>query len=193
MSDPSSEQAVDDAPQEEDLFRESVGLIGVGVFVMALLLLALTPFATASQPAGKAWFLSPRNMPLIGIALMLVSGGILGLRFFRDRAAARNSDLFRERAFGGFEGFGLALQYSILFCVYVYALTYIGFAVSTWLFGQVCLWRAGLRSWRWAGWNLLFAVVVVVVLRVLMGLWFPQAPVLQYAPAWFANTVGPYL
>ena len=87
----------------------------------------------------------------------------------------------------------MAIQYSLLFCIYVYALTYVGFAISTWLFGQACLWRAGLRSRHWATWNLVFVVSVVVILRVLMGLWFPQAPLFHYMPGWFANSVGPYL
>lgn len=86
-----------------------------------------------------------------------------------------------------------AVIYSTAFLAYVFALSYLGFAVSSLAFGQFCLWRAGLRTKRWALINLAFCATLVVVLRVIMGLWFPQAPVMQFLPDWFANTVGPYL
>ena len=99
MSDPSNEQTLEEGPHEGDLFREPVGLVSIGVFVLSLVLLALIPVATAPQPAGKAWFLSPRNMPMIGIALMLLPSGILSLGFFRDRAAARDLELIPRACF----------------------------------------------------------------------------------------------
>jgi NADH:ubiquinone oxidoreductase subunit 6 (subunit J) len=180
-------------PDEEEIHAESAGLFGLGVLLIALVLLVIIPFTTGTQPADKAWFLSPRNLPFAASGLMILGSGLLVAQFFRLRWVTPDRVLFWKRAFTGFEGMGEAIQYSLLFCAYVFVLSYAGFAFSTWLFGQICLWKAGLRSWRWAAWNLVFAIGIVLILRVLMGLWFPQAPILDYAPAWFANSIGPYL
>lgn len=188
-----SHATMTEEPDEEEIHAESVGLFGLVVLILSFILLVVTPFVTGTQPAGKAWFLSPRNLPFASIGLMLIGSGLIVAQFFRTRWATNDSSLFWSRAFSGFEGMGAALKYSLLFCAYVFVLGYVGFAFSTWLFGQICLWMSGLRGWRWAGWNLAFAVATVLILRVMMGLWFPQAPILEYAPAWFANSVGPYL
>jgi hypothetical protein len=179
--------------ETEEVTEESVGLFGFGTLVVALGLLALVPFATHGQPAGKAWFLSPRNLPIAGLALMILGGGLLTAQFFRSLQTAEDRGAFWARARAGYTGMGEALQYCAIFCGYVVLLGYIGFFFSTLIFGQACLWRAGMRARRWAVSNLVFVLVVELVLRVAMGLWFPQAPVLQFTPDWLANSIGPYL
>ncbi|MFC3226626.1 hypothetical protein ACFOGJ_05250 [Marinibaculum pumilum] len=160
---------------------------------LAVLLAALLPVATETQPAGKAWFLSPRNAPLIGLAMMALPGLLLGLRAFRGwRAAGDRAACARRMAFA-FRDLGPGLGYAALFCGYLFALPLAGFALSTLAFGQACLWLAGLRSLRWAGWNLLFAVVLVLVLRAGMGLWFPHAALFHWLPGGLGNAVSPYL
>lgn len=178
---------------DEEVHPEAVGLFGIGALVVALLLLALLPFATHAQPVGKAWFLSPRNLPLAGLGLMVIGGGLALVQFLRSWVTTPNAVAFWARARSGYSDTWVSLQYSALFCFYVFALSFVGFALSTLIFGQVCLWRAGLTGWKWVRWNAAFTVVIVILLRGVMGLWFPQAPILSLAPAWFANSIGPYL
>jgi hypothetical protein len=177
----------------EEVHPEAVELVAVIALIAGLVLLALVPFATSPAPEGRAWFLSPRKLPLLGLCMMLSGAAFLALDFLRRRAETADRHGFWQRAMTAFEGMREAFLYTLVFCLYVVALSYIGFAVSTLLFGQVCLWMAGLRGRRWAAWNLCFTIILVVILRVAMGLWFPQAPILEFAPAWFANSVGPYL
>lgn len=171
----------------------ALGLFAIAVLLAAVLLLMLLPFATAGQPAGKSWFLSPRNAPFAALVVMGLGAGLLVAQFIRSYSRAKDRTSYLSEALLGFEGSREALLYCALFGLYVAALGYVGFAISTLVFGQVCLWVSGLRTARWALKNLLFTVVLVLVLRVFMGLWFPQAPVLEFAPAFIANTVGPYL
>ena len=182
---------VDD--EDEPVHPEATGLVGSLSILIGMVILALLPFATHGQPVGKPWFLSPRILPATAALAIVVGGIAIALRFHWLWSTARRKDLFWRKARSGFDGMRSALIYSAAFLVYVFALSYVGFALSSLAFGQFCLWRAGLRSKRWALNNLVFCVVVVVVLRVMMGLWFPQAPVMQFLPDWFANSVGPYL
>ena len=184
----------DPAPTvEEEIHPEAVELVAVIALIIGLVLLVLVPFATSPAPEGRAWFLSPRKLPLLGLLMMLSGAGFLALDFVRLRAETMDRQAFWRRAMTAFDGMREACLYTLVFCLYVVALSYIGFALSTLIFGQVCLWMAGLRERRWVAWNFGFTIIVVVMLRVVMGLWFPQAPILEFAPGWFANSVGPYL
>jgi hypothetical protein len=184
----------DPAPAAEDeIHPEAVELVAVIALILALVLLVLVPFATSPAPDGRAWFLSPRKLPLLGLLTMLSGAVFLTIDFLRRRAAAPDRQAFWQRAWSAFDGMRGACLYTLVFCLYVAALTYIGFALSTLIFGQICLWIARLRERRWAVWNFGFTIIVVVMLRAVMGLWFPQAPILEFAPGWFANSVGPYL
>jgi hypothetical protein len=187
-----SETSETPAPAD-DIHPEAVGLFGICALLTALVLLAVMPFATQVQPVGKAWFLSPRNLPMAGLGLMVIGGGLALLQFLRSWGTATNSAALWRRARSGYADTWVSLQYSLLFGLYVWALSYVGFALSTLIFGQVCLWCAGLTGWKWTRWNAVFAIAIVILLRGVMGLWFPQAPILSFTPAWFANSIGPYL
>lgn len=171
----------------------ALGLFAMVTLAVVLVLLLLLPMATSGQPVGKSWFLSPRNAPLAAILVTGLGAALLVAQFLRAYAYASDRRAYLASAFSGFDGSREALLYCLLFGLYVLALGYMGFAISTLVFGQACLWISGLRTANWAGWNLVFTVALVVILRVFMGLWFPQAPILAYVPASFANAIGPYL
>ncbi len=173
--------------------RDSEAMLGLACLVIALVLLVLVPFATRTQPADKAWFLSPRNTPLLGIAMIGLPALVLSLRLLRGWRAAADPRAYLARACWAFGDLAPAIGYTLLFCAYMALVAWIGFALSTLIFGQVCLWFAGLRGARWALWNLVFTVVLVLVLRVGLGLWFPYAPIWSWLPAGIGNAIGPYL
>jgi hypothetical protein len=173
--------------------REAESMFGLACLVVAMLLLALLPFATRAQPAGKAWFLSPRNVPTLGLLMIGLPGLVLALRLFREWRASKEPSAYLGRALSAFGDLGPAIGYTLLFCLYLLAIPWIGFALSTLAFGQACLWFSGLRGARWALLNLAFTVVIVAALRGLMGLWFPFAAIFSLLPGGFGNLIGPYL
>lgn len=179
--------------EDEIVHPEAMGLVGSLAILLGVVILVLLPVATHGQPEGKPWFLSPRILPATSALAILAGGLAIALRFRALWSAAPDKASFWRKAVSGFDGMGSALIYSAAFLGYVFALNYVGFAVSSLAFGQLCLWLAGLRSRKWVIWNLVFCAALVVVLRVAMGLWFPQAPVMQYLPDWFANGIGTYL
>lgn len=187
MDDHEHEQA-HDAPT-----RDTEAMLGLACLAIAVVLGLLLPFATRGQPADKAWFLSPRNAPLLGIAMVGLPGLVLSLRLLAGWRAAVDPRAYLARARWAFGDLAPAVGYTLLFCAYMALVPWIGFAIATLIFGQVCLWFAGLREARWAFWNLVFVVVIVVVLRVGLGLWFPYAPIFSLLPAQIGNALSLYL
>ncbi len=173
--------------------NEATAMIGLACLAIAVVLASLLPFATHVQPADKAWFLSPRNIPILGIAMIGLPGMVLSLRLLRGWRMSADPGAYIGRALSAFGDLLPAFGYTALFCLYMAAIPLLGFAISTLLFGQACLWASGLRSRRWMVWNLAFTVVIVVLLRGVMGLWFPHASIFTWLPGNIGNLIGPYL
>lgn len=172
---------------------EATAMVGLACLAIALLLALLLPFVTHTQPAGKAWFLSPRNIPILAIAMIGLPGLILSLRLLRGWRVTREPPTYIRSALSAFGDLRPALGYTVLFCIYMAAIPVLGFAISTLLFGQACLLASGLTGRRWMAWNLAFTVVIVVLLRGVMGLWFPHAWIFAWLPGGIGNVIGPYL
>ena len=101
--------------------------------------------------------------------------------------------MFRRQALWAFGGTGQALEYSFWFCLYLLAVSYLGFAIATLVFLQSIVWRAGLRGTKWVLTAFLITVGIVVVFRLGIGLWFPLAPIFRLLPNWVGNTFGSVL
>lgn len=186
---PGETDAAEDS-HDEVVPREAEGLSTTILCTLALVLIALAPIATRPQPPGRAWFLAPANWPLINLGIVLIAGGALVWQFFiLWRGAADRKD-FWDRAFWSFGGMGRALEYSLWFCLYLWSVGQIGFAISTLIFLQFTVWRSGLRGWKWMLTALLVALAIILVFRVGIGLWFPLAPLFRLMPAWVGNTFG---
>lgn len=53
------------------------GQVALVLLIAAIVLGLLVPFVSAGVPVGKGWFLSPRNLPLLGLSLM--AGAPIGI------------------------------------------------------------------------------------------------------------------
>lgn len=166
------------------------GLAATVLTLVALALVVIAPFATRAQPPGRAWFLAPVAWPLVCLGLTLAAGAVLTFRFARDWRAAPDRAAFGGRAVWAFGGLPLALEHAVWFCLYLAAVSYLGFALATFVYLQFMVWRTGLRDWLWAGVALLVTVALVLIFRVGIGIWFPLAPVFGLLPDWMANTLG---
>ena len=58
---------------------------------------------------------------------------------------------------------------------------------------QFMIWRVGLNTWSWRLAAALFVVVLVLAFRVGIELYFPMAPIFEYAPDWFVQHIAIYL
>jgi hypothetical protein len=173
--------------------KQAEGLVAVLCLGLAALLMAMAPFVTRLQPADKPWFLAPVIGPLVALMVMALPAGILAVRWWKNYRRSASPSVYMQQSRWAFGDFFSALEYGLYFCAYLWAIHYVGFAISTFLFGQLCLYRSGLRSVDWFYKNLLFTAVVVLVLRVFLGLWFPMAPLFKLLPSTIGNVLGTYL
>ena len=175
------------APMEpEPPTAEAIGAVGLAILVLALLLMAAAPFAAKPVPDGKEWFLAPVNWPLLSLGMMAVTGFALSWPLLFGDGGGNTW----KRAGVAYEGLLPAIGYSLLFCGYLALLNFAGFAISSLIFGQICLSVSGLRSWKWAFWNLFFTATLIVILRIGMGMYFPFAPLFKLMPPWLGNPLG---
>jgi hypothetical protein len=172
---------------------EAEGLVAALCLALALFLIALAPFVTRAQPADKAWFLAPVIGPVFSLVVMALPAFVLVRRWRRGMRAATVKSAYLQQSGWAFGDFKSAVEYGVYFCIYLWAIHYVGFAFSTLIFGQVCLSRSGLTSRQWMLTNLVFTIVIVVLLRGLLGLWFPMAPVFKMLPSGIGNALGTYL
>jgi len=190
---PGSELEIVEDEAEEIVPPEAEGMAAVVLFCATLVLIALAPFATRPQPADKAWYLAPINWPLFSLGMAAIAGAVIAWRFLRARHAAPDARMFRANAFSAFGGLAFALEYSLYFCAYLFAVSWIGFGLATLAFLQFVVWRAGLRGRRWIVATFLLTVTIVVIFRLGIGLWFPLAPLFKLFPAWVGNFFGSVL
>jgi hypothetical protein len=157
---------------------------------VAVVLLVLAPFATKPQPADKGWYLAPINWPVLCLLLSIGAGAVLLWRFYRYWQAFGHAAPMRSEVLSAFDGMRSALEYSAYFGLYLVSIAYAGFGLSTIAFLQFVVWRAGLRTRRWAAITFLVSVGIILIFRVAIDLWFPLAPLFKLFPPSVANTLG---
>jgi hypothetical protein len=186
------------APSREPLVeaeavpREAQGL-AAGVFAAgAALLIAVTPLATRAAPFAKGWWVEPRTWPLFCLGIVMLASLWQVAQWLRAPAAPDGGAW--QRAAWAFGELRIAFELAGYFCLYLFAVTYFGFALSSFAFMQLVIARVGLRSWAWRLAAGLFVVAVIIVFRLGLGIYFPLAPIYeQFAPPWFIRTIAIYL
>lgn len=172
--------------------KQAEGFVAVTVLALAVLLIAISPFVTRAQPSDKAWFLAPIIGPLFALAIMAIPAAVLSWSWWKNYNVAESRADYMQKSKWAFGDFRAAFEYGIYFCIYLWSISYLGFAISTLLFGQLCLYRSGLRSRNWIWANLAFSFVLLLLLRVFLGLWFPMAPIFKLLPPGIGNFLGTY-
>jgi hypothetical protein len=190
---PGSELEIVESDDEEIVPPEAEGMAATTLLAAVLVLIALAPFATRSQPVGKAWYLAPINWPLFSLGIAALAGILLAWQFFAAWRAAPDRTAFRGNARWAFGGMSRALEYSFYFCLYLLAVAWIGFSIATLIFLQFIVWRSGLRGLKWVLSTLCVTVAIVIIFRLGIGLWFPLSPLLKRFPAWVGNNLGGFL
>lgn len=182
-----------DPDSEEAAHPEAHGLVAACFLLVALLLIALIPWATRPARIDKGWWMEPAAWPLLALGVVAIASGFEVARLVGAYRDAADRPAFVDRALWAFGGLRPSFEYALYFCIYLVAVGYLGLALASLIFLEFVIWRAGLRSWRWALAAFLFVVGLVLAFRVGIGLWFPLAPIYELAPSWFVNTIAIYL
>ena len=184
----------DDPEHAEFIHPEAQGIIALVFALLAVVFLAILPLATRAAPMQKGWWVEPSTWPIFTLSATLVAALFQVASWIKSGRAARFSGDFWRKSFWAFGALGPALRYSAVFILYLFAVGWLGFAISSFLFVQVVVWMAGLRGTAWRLKAALFVVAVVIVFRIGMGLWFPMAPLFTaFFPDWFVRSFAIYL
>lgn len=166
---------------------EGLALSLFGCF--AALMMVVTPFATRPAPQDKGWFQEPIVWPLVVLGLAIGAG----IKPVRQFLALRHNEGFGARLLTAFDGFKLTLLQAVLFCIYLSAISFLGFSIASLLYLQVLFHLSGLRGGKWPYVALAVGLAIIAVFRVGLGIWFPLPPVMSVFPDWVGNTFGGYL
>ncbi|WP_126974743.1 tripartite tricarboxylate transporter TctB family protein [Frigidibacter oleivorans] len=190
---PGSELEIVEDDHEETVPPEAEGLASTIFLIVAIALLLLAPMATQSQPEGRGWYLAPVAWPLVSLGMAAIAGLVLAWGFLRDLGRSQDRTAFLSQAGWAFGGSAQAIEYALYFCVYLAAVSWLGFGIATLIFLVFVTWRAGLRGRKWVLTACCVTAGIVLVFRVGIGLWFPLAPVFELLPDWLGNTLGTFL
>lgn len=153
----------------------------ITVFVglsLAIITFILLPWATQNAPAGKGWWTQPWLAPLYALTITVIAGSLYARHLWLLGAFKKGFHaLWTE-----LKQLGQPLEISIYFSLYVYGTNYLGYVLSTFLFAIICLWRSQLLTWRSFGFAVLLTVLLVLIFRVFLGIWFPPAEAYQFLP-----------
>jgi hypothetical protein len=184
----------DDPEHVEFVHPEAQGFVALLFGAMAVLFLALAPIATRAAPMQKGWWVEPITWPIFTLTITLVAAAWQVAGWVKAARTAPDKGEFAARSLWALGALGPALEYSAYFCVYLVAVEWLGFALSSFVFLQFVVWRAGLRSWAWKLKAAAFVVIVVLAFRVGIDLWFPLAPLYErFFPDWFVQSIAIYL
>jgi hypothetical protein len=185
--------AVEDPHHAEAASPQAQGFVALLFGIVALLLLVLAPVATRPATQSKGWWMEPATWSVFTLLIVLLAAGWQVAGWVKG-AKGQDRKAYRAASLGAFGEMGVALEYSAYFCVYLFAVGYLGFALSSLIFLQFVTWRAGLLGWPWRLKALAFVVFVVLAFRVGIELWFPLAPLYEALfPDWFVQSIAIYL
>ena len=184
----------DDPDHTEFVHPEAQSLIALVFAMVAVILLLLLPVATRVAPMQKGWWVEPSTWPTFALSITLIAGVFEGLKWVRSGRAAGFSPDFWGKSLWAFGALAVAFKYAAVFILYLFAVGWAGFALSSFVFLQVVIWMAGLRSTAWKLKAAAFVILAVLVFRVVMDVWFPMAPLYEtFFPDWFVRSVAVYL
>jgi hypothetical protein len=184
----------DDPEHVEFIHPEAQGFIALIFALLAGGLFVILPWATRPAPMHKGWWVEPSTWPTFTLSATIIAALFQVVPWLKLGRADRFSSKFWKTCFWAFGALRPALGYSALFIVYLFAVDWLGFALSSFIFLQVVIWAAGLRSVAWRLKAAVFVILVVIVFRVGMGLWFPMAPLYEtFFPGWFVRSIAIYL
>jgi hypothetical protein len=181
-----SELSQIDAPEVP---TEAQGFAAAVIAALAVFLMLLAPVATRAAKIDKGWWVEPKTWPLLCLTVTLIAAGYQTVSWVKQR----NVPDYARKSAWAFGDLRPAFEYSFYFFIYLLAVGYLGFAISSFVFLQFVIWRAGLRTNMWRIVAALFVLALILAFRVGIGLWFPMAPIFELFPSWFVNKIAIYL
>jgi len=174
---------------EDEAAPEAMSLAATIFWGLALLLLALLPWAVVKGKRDLGWFQEPWSWPFIVLVVGLIGGLNQPFRLY----ALRKGSAFRASALSAFDGMRRSFVYAASFLAFLVMITFFGFTLSALVYMQLLYWLSGLRGGKWPLIGLAVTIAIVLAFRVGLGIWFPPPPILEIFPDWVGTKFGAYL
>lgn len=116
----------------------------------------------------------PRALPLLLATGLLIGGAIEVIRGCRQGWPTRTSPSFSPQAVTDQVGNRATFGLLVSLLVYLLALPWLGFAVSTWLFSTFLLWLLQAKWWVAGGISLIFVVTILLIFTGLFQVPLPS-------------------
>ncbi|GGB84393.1 hypothetical protein GCM10011352_07810 [Marinobacterium zhoushanense] len=179
---------------EESLEEKSYGVYWF-LLLVSVLLLCLLPDQAAWVNTKRGWFTQPMVGSALGLSVMAIFSLVRvaqSLKEFRNSAIVRGENTV-EMVFDGLESYRTAIASSLLFFLYIQSLTLFGFLLSTVLFTTTLLWLSRLLDRTWFITNLLTVAALIIVFRIILHIWLPDAWLYSLLPDDLADLANQYL
>jgi hypothetical protein len=174
---------------DDEVIPEASYMASSLFWMAAVLALAALPVATVAGKRALGWVQEPWSWPFITLSVALIGGSG---HVLRTLSAIKDEQAWR-RAISAFDGLGWSFVYAAMFLTYVGSVGILGFTISSVLLMQALYFVSGLRGLRWSLTAFAVTVVIVLMFRVGLGIWFPLPPVMQLFPDWVGNSIGDFL
>ncbi len=179
---------------EDNIDDKSYGVYWF-LLLAALLLLCLVPDQAAWVNTTRGWYTQPLLGCVLGLGVMALFALVRvveSLKNFRESPIGRGENTV-ETVFDELESYRTALVSSLLFFLYVQSLSAFGFMLSTLVFTTVLLWMSRLLSLNWFITNLVTVAVLILIFRVTLNIWLPDAWIYSLLPDNLADLANQYL
>lgn len=181
--------------ETDDTQVESVcGTYGL-LFLVSLVFLCLLPYQAAWVTTDRGWYTQPVLGPALGLGILAIFSLVRIAQAFKHRrgSASGSAGNVIEMLFDRLENYRTALMSSLLFFLYVRSLSLFGFLLSTVLFISTLLWLCRLFDRTWFFANLLTVAALVIIFRIILHIWFPDAWLYSLLPDNLADLANQYL
>jgi hypothetical protein len=174
-----SEPASDGEPANR---LESMALAVIFSGISGALLLLLGS-ATRAGSADADWWTRPALAPAAALTVLVAANLATLLRDLADLRRRPPTVEERAEAWDRFAGWLRPLEFLAYYAAYVWAIRHVGYFPASLVFVSGLLVRVGLGQARWLLSGAAFALALVGVFRIGLGIWMPTPGLYDLAPA----------
>ncbi|EEY44019.1 hypothetical protein AB1F87_002855 [Vibrio mimicus] len=162
-------------------------------FIGSIALILLQPSQAGEVQNAHGWFSQPYVAPLLGLSIIALFSGIYLLV-----NTIKHFDYLKcinpiELAFSAISKYRTAVIISGFFSLYIFSLSIIGFALSSFILVLTMLWISNLFTRFWIATSFFAIVLIVLVFRVVIALWLPDVWLFSLLPDSMADFANRYL
>ena len=160
--------------------------------ISGLCLIALAPWQVKWVGQARGWFTQPAFAPLMGLAVMTVFACARAVMHYRHDASSQYRAALHEHVSAFIAVYRIPAIIAAFFMIYLSVISVIGFAPASLVFLLSVLWLTDLANRYWCIVTVIAVIALVVIFRVTLGLWLPDAALYEFLPAYWRDLANAY-